>query len=294
MLKRGFQKKLIFLAKTSNRFSWRDLAINLNTTEGYLKGDLFNERILLKKEVYNRLCELSKKSFDDKIIRELQDNWGRSKGGKNSLKKPKLLITKQSEELAELIGVVLGDGNIWIREKSHYYLTIAGDIVKDKKYLTQYVSDLIEKLFNIKPKVRYHYKNNEIFIYIGSKDVVYTLIHYGLKAGNKKKNNAGIPKWIFNNRKFLARCIRGLMDTDGCVCPITGRDYPYFWFSSSIDNLRKDFSKAMEIFMIKTSSWNMRKNHAPEIYIASREMISKYMEIISFKNERHLNKLVLL
>jgi len=85
--------------------------------------------------------------------------------------------------------------------------------------------------------------------------------------------------------------MRGLIDTDGSVCPITGRDYPYIWFSSDIKNLRKTFDKAMKILGIKTSKWNVRENRTPEVYIGSKEMIKKYMETISFKNGRHLSKI---
>ena len=87
-----------------------------------------------------------------------------------------------------------------------------------------------------------------------------------MKVGNKKTNNVGIPSWIFNDVKFIQSCIRGLIDTDGFVCPITGRNYHYIWFSSNINNLRRTFTKAMKILGLKTSKWNIRNDRTPYIY----------------------------
>lgn len=292
-LKKGAQKKLILMAKGKMNCTWKKLGQILGTTEGYLRGDLFNEKILLSREMYKKLCDLLKENYDRYILVKLEDSWGRSKGGKNSAKDPKLLIKKKSKELAELIGIILGDGNIWCRKGSHYYLTICGDSEKDKDYLLNYVKPLFEKLFNKQMCFRKHKKNKEIFIYIGSKDVIYTLEKFGLKSGNKKKNNLGIPEWIFESEDFLKACIRGLVDTDGSVCPITGRDYPYIWFSSNIDNLRKTFDLAMKKLGFKISKWNIRKDRTPDTYIGSKKLIEKYIKTISFKNQRHLSKLTL-
>jgi hypothetical protein len=43
---------------------------------------------------------------------------------------------------------------------------------------------------------------------------------------------------------------------------------------------------------IKTSKWNIRKNGKGGIYIGGKEHIRRYIEIINFKNQRHLNNLL--
>ncbi len=204
-----------------------------------------------------------------------------------------MLIKEPSPELAELIGIILGDGNIWIRKRSHhYYLTICGDKEKDKDYLLNYVKPLFKKLFNKELNIREHKTNKELFLYKGDKDVVFTLGHFGLAPGNKKKNNVTIPSWILKSEEYLKACIRGLIDTDGSLCPITGRDYPYIWFSSSIEKLRERFKLAMNKLGFKTSKWNIRKNGKADIYIGNKKDIEKYIKTISFKNQRHLSKLM--
>jgi len=288
-LKKGYQKRLILKAKKN--LTWKRLGELSQINKDYLRRDLLNERVLLSEKDYRELSKIAKIDYDEFILKTMNDNWGQVKGGEKSLKEEKLLITKKSKELAEFIGIMLGDGNIWTK-KYYYYITVVGDSEKDKGYLLDYVNPLFKKLFK---KEMYSYKHKskkELFISIGSKDVVFTLKKFGLPSGNKLKNNVGIPKWIFESDEYLKSCIRGLIDTDGCVCPITGRDYPYIWFYSSIDNLRKTFSEAMKKLGIKTSKWNIRENRSSYIYIANKEMIKKYIQTISFKNPRHLNRLM--
>jgi intein/homing endonuclease len=157
--------------------------------------------------------------------------------------------------------------------------------------LINYVKPLFENLFNVKMSVYFQKQKNVMYLSKGNRDVIFTLNKFGLKSGNKKKNNQGIPSWIFKSKKYLECCIRGLLDTDGCLCPITGRDYYYIWFSSNIEQLRKDFTQAMKKLGFKTSKWNLRKNRTPDTYVGKKDLINKYFETISFKNQRHLNKL---
>jgi len=292
ILKKGYQRKLILLAKAKNNFTWEKLAEKLSIARNYLVNEIAKEKRTLSEKTYNELLKLSQENFDKYIINKINDNWGRVKGGKiANFREPKLLIKNPSIELAELIGIILGDGSIWTRSGGYYYLVICGDSEKDKDYLLNYVKPLFENLFNKKMYSRTHKTNKELFITIGNKDVVHTLNHFGLPSGNKKINNVKIPSWIFKSEEYLKACIRGLIDTDGSVCPITGRDYPYIWFTSNIENLRDTFKMAMEKLGFKTSKWNIRETRGADTYIGNKEHINKYIQTISFKNRKHLDKL---
>lgn len=288
-LKKGYQKKLILFAKKKSNLTWKELSKIVEMAENYLKIELKSEKRTLSEDLYEKLCNLANMDFNKHILKKLDDNWGRSKGGL-TYDKPKLLIDKPSEELAELVGIILGDGNIW-SQKGYHYLRICGDSEKDKDYLLNYVKPLFERLFNQKINNYLHKTQKEMFLSKGSRDVVFTLEHFGLKSGDKKENNVKIPKWIFRSKKYIRACIRGLIDTDGSLCPITGRDYPYIWFSSNIDGIREGFDMAMKKLGFKTSKWNIRENRTPDIYIGNKKDIEKYIQTISFKNQRHLSKL---
>ncbi|MBN1160222.1 MAG: LAGLIDADG family homing endonuclease [Candidatus Diapherotrites archaeon] len=284
-LKPNYQRKLIETAK--NNLTWEELGKKLNISGTYLKRDLRYERILLTENNYNALCKLSRENYDNYILKKLESNWGQSKGGKNSIHKPKgtkLLTTERSKELAEIIGIMLGDGNVWSR-KGFYYTRIAGHSIDDKDYLLNFVNPLFKKTVSIDMGTYYSKTSKEMFLTKGSKDLVYTLEHYGFKNGNKKKNNLGIPKWVFDSDDYIKACIRGLIDTDGSVSPITGRNYTYIWFRSSIPNLRKTFSKAMEILDIRIAKWSGGEN--AQTFIGSKSAILNYYKEIGFNNSKH-------
>lgn len=287
-LKKTKQTKLILLAK--NEGTWKELSKKLGINKHYLEIELKNEKRTLSEKLYNNLCKIARVNYEDYIEKKLDSNWGRAKGGKNSAKPPRLLVSTYSEKLAEIIGIILGDGNVWVK-KHNYSLTIAGDKNKDKNYLINYVKPLLEEIFKQKIFIKYSKSNNTLYLTKGSKDIVYTLSYFGISSGNKQKNNVKIPEWILKNKRYTRSCIRGLIDTDGSVCPITGRNYSYIWFTSNIENLRKTFDIAMKNLGIKTSKWNTRKNRSPELFIGGKDQINKYLKEISFKNQKHLSKL---
>ncbi len=290
-LKRGFQKKLIAWAKSD--LTWKGLAKKLGINESYLKIDLNMERRLLSEDTYKRLCVLAKKDYGAYIVERLGDNWGRSVGGKKASEKqnPALLIKKPSKDLAELIGIILGDGNLWVKPGGYHYVRICGDNKRDKEYLEKYVYSLIYRLFGVKMRFFESKRSNALYLVKGSRDMVFTLNKFGIPSGNKLKNNVSIPSWILNSKEYTRACIRGLMDTDGSVTPITGRDYPYIWFSCNIENLRKSFDIAMKNLEFKTSKWNIREGHAAEKYIGNKEDIARFLKEIGFHNPKHQKKI---
>ena len=291
-LQKGKQRELIELVKRKLNLSWKELGKKVGIAYSYLRGDLRYERVLLPKEVYHRLCRIAGVNFNRFVLQELDENWGQRKGGKRSRprpKPPKLLVKEPSKELAEIIGIMLGDGSIYVNSLHKVYqVTISGHSEDDKEYLLNHVKPLLERVFRRKFYVKFHKKGKEIFLINQEKDVVFTLQSYGFPAGNKVVNNVGIPDWIFNSKKFLKSCIRGLIDTDGSVCPITGRKYPYIWFKTRVPNLRRTFSRAMKILGFKLSKWSKRSTS--QTYIGKKSLVLKYFREIRFNNPKHIKR----
>ena len=108
----------------------------------------------------------------------------------------KITVPQKDEKLAELVGIILGDGNIYVRKENrsaYYQLRIVGDSVKDKEYLVGYVKPLIESLFGLTPRIRKHKTFNALFVIVDYKKVIEFLISVGMHAGNK------IEKQTMNN-----------------------------------------------------------------------------------------------
>jgi len=285
----AYQKKLVEDAKRKSELTWKELAQCLHLSKAYLKSDLRYERVLLPESVYKRLCRLTDVDCSKHIIAVLDPNWGKVKGGRigGSLSKPKparLLVDHSSSELAEAIGIMLGDGNSWMRP-GFYYVRISGHSENDREYLLNHVRVLFSRIFKIQFNVSIHKTSKELTLTKGSKDLVYTLEHWGFPPGNKKRNNVGVPSWVFESKEYLEACVRGLVDTDGSVCPITGRKYPYIWFNSSIPNLRNTFALAMGTLGFRLAKWSCKGT--PQTYIAKKSAIERYSKEIGFNNPKH-------
>lgn len=195
-----------------------------------------------------------------------------------------------NEKSAEIVGIMLGDGSIYAKD-GNYSVAVFGHSEDEKQYMLEYLYNLFEDFFKRCPSIFYHKTKKEIRLQITRKAAVEKMIKLGLKPGNKIKNNCGIPKWIFENEKFLISCIRGLVDTDGCVYKKSGYDIPQIEFYNSIPKLRTDYKKAMNIVGIKTGKWRWRPDHScPACGIYGKSEVFKYSRKISFNNEKHRNR----
>lgn len=291
-LKRGYQKRLIYAAKRN--LTWEEIAEKLKISQNYFCHDLKNEKVLISDKLYKQLCRISNKNFDKFINSKLSNNWGQSKGGKNS--RGSLINLKVSYNrlaLAELIGIILGDGNINYYKKGKktgvYQVKIAGDFTKDKDYHLNYIKPLCESLFNIDVKEIINPKHGERVLVLSSKELVKFLVKKGLKPGNKIVNQVSIPKWIFNGVNYLKLCIRGLLDTDGSIFRMSKKDP---------NLIRINFRNNNKRLIIDTRKAFMKLGFHPSkiiggntINLSRQEEIKKYVREIGFKNQKHFSKL---
>ncbi len=289
-LKAGKQKELILLAKFN--LTWKELAKKLKLNEKYLYFELRNEMRLLPEIKYRELCLIAKVNFDNYIEEILEDNWGKSKGGKISNgSKIKLIKPALNEKLAEFIGAILGDGNINYYKKGKkigvYHIRIAGDLEKDKDYHINYLKNLCENIFNLKAKEIL--RPNERFLDIYSKELVEFFIDMGLNAGDKIKNQITIPYWVWENESFLKACVRGLIDTDGSVFRMSNKDPKLIRLSFTNYNMK---------LLIDTRNAFIKLGFFPskiivnkQFFISRKSDISKYLKEINFSNLKHIERL---
>lgn len=112
-------------------------------------------------------------------------------------------------DLAELLGVVYGDGNI---EKfpNTERLVIACNS-NSKGFILRY-ANLVEKIFTKKPTLIQSKSANSLRISIYEK---YISKRLGIPTGNKSGIKVETPLWIKNNREFFKRFLRGLFEAEG-------------------------------------------------------------------------------
>lgn len=227
-LPRETQRALVDAAHKHSRLPWKALAHVLNVGERYLRTQLRNGDCTLREGVFEKLCTLSNYPISKKTIVFLDDQWGRGLGGKNAPRsrpqKPIALVNEYSENLAEFMGILSGDGNCYeLPSKGIYQMRIVGQRTLESEYINGHVSNLFRKLFSLEPSIYVRKKQDAIVLSKQSKSLVFTLKEFGFSTGNKKTNGARIPEWIFNNREFLKAFFRGFVDTDGSIYPKTMR-----------------------------------------------------------------------
>ena len=200
------------------------------------------------------------------------------------IKKP-IKIPLRSPQLAEFIGIVLGDGSI--RE---YQTTISTNAKTDRPY-SYYIRGIIKKLFGIKLVRITPRPKNALDITTSSKNLVDFLIKCGLKKGDKIYNQVNIPYWILKNREFSKRCVRGLMDTDGGIFFHKHKTKGIYYrnvglcFTSHSKPLLNSFHKILLDLEINAKSDNVR-----HVYVYGRKEIAKYMNIVGSSNIKHIKR----
>ncbi len=196
-----------------------------------------------------------------------------------SIEKPRC-----SKELAEFIGIVLGDGGI-----TKYQVTITLHRKDDKEY-GEFVTNLIKNLFDV--HIGEYLRQNAIGYSISRVELVkFCTEKLGLKRGNKIKQQIDIPDWIKQNKQYAIACVRGLIDTDGCVFnhkyKVKEKWYSYkkLSFTSYSKSLRESVFN-----ILKNNGLNPRFAQDKDVRLDSIENMKKYFKIFNSHNPKHLRK----
>ena len=125
-----------------------------------------------------------------------------------------VLPKRPSKELAELIGILAGDGYIGPLGKGEdHTVSVAGNLKDELDYL-EYVKILFERLFNFKMKLIFRKDINTAYLIKRSKGILSFLenIEY-----QKRNCLIKVPRWIWENDVYTTCFVRGLFDTDGAI-----------------------------------------------------------------------------
>ena len=290
-LEKNRQKELIYSVKNQNNFTWSELAEYLNVKSLALK-EWYSENCLLPLEIFEILNQ--EHNFDEFIIEIKDENWGQSVGGSISPGSTKIINKPQkSEELSELMGIILGDGNINVYTKGKtvatYALRICGHARYDFEYLTNFVSPLITKLFHIESKSYVSKSSKAFYVIANSKELINFLLDVGLKEGNKIDNQVDMPSWIRDNANFSRACLRGLIDTDGSIFKMSQRDSKLLRISFK-NHSSKLLRDVRETF-IRLGFHPSKIITGNTIFISRQKDIENYINTIDFHNPKHKERL---
>lgn len=186
---------------------------------------------------------------------------------------PHVVTPKKTSALAELIGVVLGDGNIYKFDRCQRLVISCNSI---KRQYIKHIAGLVEKVLRKQPvlKKRKQAQCIDVCLYMQAVDEA-----LGLPAGNKIKNNVTIPRWIYKNKKFLTKCLKGLFETDGDYAFNKRFNVQFVEFCNECEALRQSVYEAL---LLLGYSPQLGKRY---VRLAKKTEVSKFL-----KELQHLNR----
>lgn len=220
---------------------------------------------------------------------------GRKKGGLNSLKThlkkktgfkmlKEIANISKSEELAEFIGVMIGDGGM---TQNQIRITLG----LDEREYSKEISNMMRSIFNWTPSISIRKRNNTIELVLSGRALVQKLYGMGLLIGDKVKQEVSLPDWTMKSKLFVAAVLRGMFDTDGSV--YLDKHYSdkrcysslCMAFTSYSPNLLSDIRQSLYVWDFHPTS--STKNR---IVLRRREEVIRFFKTINPRNFKHLKR----
>ena len=256
--------KLFYLVKKNINSSWEEFYPSLRISRpmffNYLSG-----RYNLPEKIFLRLQRIAKIKIN---------NYGKIKQSKYI--KKNIIEPKMNIHLAEILGVLNGDGHI---SNFKHEVCIVGD-EKEKEYCI-YLKKLFQKTFGISFTI---YKGESYFklrtYSIELSD--FLTKKYDLPKGNKM-GKLKIPKQVLISKNLLKSYLRGLYDTDGSFY-IRRKNEPVVQITSADPNFLDEIKRALISLDFSIAKGVNR------IFIYRKCDIKVFFEVIKPANSKHLKK----
>jgi LAGLIDADG-like domain len=197
----------------------------------------------------------------------------------------KIIRADESVELAEFIGIMIGDGNV-----NNYQASISLNRESDKEY-ADYVTDLASGLFGVGVTRQDRVASGCYVLVMSSVELTDYLVSMGLPRGDKIAGGLTIPQWILDDERYLVACIRGIFDTDGSVYQETHhynqKQYSYCRVAlvSHSPPLRDIVNASLSRLGIASKIRNNRS-----VCIERFTDVTQYFKIVGSSNQKHLNR----
>lgn len=177
---------------------------------------------------------------------------------------------RKNSELAELIGIILGDGHIQTFPRTErIVITCGGNKIKYVNRIAKITTNVFDKI----PSILNHGKTAvDISIYqckLSSR--------LGIPPGNKIRNNVGVPGWIKKNREFMMSCLKGLFETDGCFQEDISNYAQYIELKNFCSQIKIDTYQ-----MLKALGYNPQMGKC-YVRLAKKKEAYSFKKLISFR-----------
>ncbi len=175
-----------------------------------------------------------------------------------------------SKELAFLIGLALGDGNIGAFPRTERLA-----ISLNTKYpkLVNYTKFLLKKFFEKTPST--HTVGNGIRIWVYQKNISKRL---KVPTGNREGIKIKLPKWIKESDDYLLAWVKGLFEAEGSLSIHLPTCTYNFQFRNKNPHLLKEIGRALERFGFHPE---YRKEHSTRL--RRKKEVAEFKKLIHFR-----------
>ncbi len=194
-----------------------------------------------------------------------------------------------NENIAELVGILIGDGYIY-RKNNKYQIGFVGNPITDKELFFRIQKILLEE-FNKESKLTF--RERGLRFVINSKEISNFLVN-GLRIpyGEDKCEKVIIPKVFMNDWKLSRKVLRGIMDTDGTVFVSKKpgiEKYPTMEITTVSQKLAIQIKKILDeqgfrVGNIRKSLSKMNKRFAYRVPLYGKNNLKKWLKEIGFSN----------
>lgn len=192
---------------------------------------------------------------------------------------------KRNATLAELMGILAGDGHL-----GTYQVSVTTNSITDIEH-ANHIQKLFLTIFGIKPSITKRLNKNAVVVLLSSKAACDFLESQGMVRGNKVKEQLAPPTWVLKRPLFQKMFLRGLIDTDGTVyCDkhrIKGRDYASVCiaFTNASLPLLDFVETTLTDVGYHPTRWGRN------IRLRRRKDVLGYAKTIGFSNPKHARKI---
>lgn len=234
--------------------------------------DKILSRINLNKEFFDDNYPQLSTEITEKSYRDIKDD----------IKFPNIL----DEELAEEIGLHIGDGTLLLPRN---YFALRGYAKDEYEYYKNHISKLYKNIYNFNPKIFVRgsicgFEKCSKAIFLFKNKII------GLPQG-KKSHIVDIPEILkkSRNEKLIAACIRGILDSDGCIWFSKNGKYPKIEISSKSRKL----IKSIEFYLDKMGFQPNLQYDDTKIILNGELMLDLWMKKIGTNHPKHKLKVAI-
>jgi hypothetical protein len=220
-----------------------------------------------------KATHLSLQKTSETMRRRKLDNFARwrNEAKETGLIRRNFPAFRKNGDLAELLGVMLGDGHIQKFPRTERLLIFSNS--NNHGFIKRYTT-LVEKLFEKKPYVYQQTGTNCTRISLYEKHISKRA---GMPTGPRKSLIIKIPDWILQNRTYSRRYLRGLYEAEGSYSVHLPTSTHKLNFSNTNQSMLKNVVKLLTVLGF-SPHFDLKR-----VQLSKREEVERAIKELEFR-----------